>query len=54
VKDYRVCFVIVERLMKRLIAFYFEKDRCFVFQTLAFRLQSLSLFTEVRCLLPTL
>ena len=32
----------------------FEKDVCFVFQTLGFRHQSLSLFIEVRCLLPTL
>jgi len=54
VKDYGVCFVIVERLVKRLIAFSFEKDRCFVFQTLGFRLQSLPLFIEVRWLLPTL
>jgi len=32
----------------------FEKDVCFVFQTLGFKHQSLPLFIEVRCLLPTL
>jgi len=34
VKDYGVCFVIVERWLKRLIAFCIKRDKCFVFQTL--------------------
>jgi len=39
---------ICRKMMKRLIALLaFEKDKCFVFQTLGFRLQSLPLFIGV-------
>ena len=50
VKDYGVCFVIVERDVKEIDSSCFGRDKCFVFQTLAFLLQWPLLFIELEFL----
>ena len=50
VKDFGVCFVIVERDVEEIDSFFFERDKCFVFQTLVFLLQCHLLFIELESL----
>jgi len=46
IMEFALC--LLKRMMKKLIAFCFERDKCFVFQTLAFLLQRPLIFIELK------